>query len=97
MRLIKSFGEQVGPVVIRVHPNNVNQMLFGTVTDEVVANLYMLGLGVFHRVVYDRHGSIVVNLDWGASEIEAVVPQLVLNPQDLRCAASGSYIFSFRG
>ncbi|KAI3784122.1 hypothetical protein L1987_43215 [Smallanthus sonchifolius] len=92
---IKCVSEKVGKIVIRVNLYKFNQVLFSTITDEVVTNLNVFSFGMFHRVICDRHGGIVVNEPWSSSVVQAVVSQLLLDLQDLRTTAHSSNVLYF--
>ncbi|KAI3742560.1 hypothetical protein L1987_60246 [Smallanthus sonchifolius] len=66
---IKRLSEKVSKVVISVNLYKFNEMLFSTITDEMMANFNMFSFGMFHRDVCDGHGGIVVNEQWSSSEV----------------------------
>ncbi|KAI3814400.1 hypothetical protein L1987_19155 [Smallanthus sonchifolius] len=70
---IKRLGEKVSKIVICVNFYKFNQVLFSTVSNEMVANFNMLSFRMFHRVVCDGHGGIVVNEQWSSSVVQAII------------------------
>ncbi|GJX97625.1 putative ribonuclease H-like domain-containing protein [Tanacetum coccineum] len=75
-----------------LHPN---ELLLIRISYKVVSDLYVLCLGVIHRILHNADGAFIINVDFGIHEIKTIVQHLILNPQHLSIANCSSYIFSF--
>jgi hypothetical protein len=67
------------------------------VTDEVVANLDMLGLVVLNRIMSDLDGTLIVTQEWHLVEVNTIILHGLPHPKKLSTTTRGRHILGFGG
>ena len=94
-RTIKRFGEIVCLLVVRVNEFKTYDFILHQITNEVIVNLYVLGLWVLKRILGKIYGISVVTKHTQHFLRNLIVMKKFLHPKKLSTTTPSSYILSF--
>jgi hypothetical protein len=67
------------------------------VTDEVVADLDVLGLVVLNRIMSDLDSTLIVTQEWYLVEMNTIILHGLPHPKELSTTTRGRHILGFGG
>jgi hypothetical protein len=67
------------------------------VTDEVVADLNVLGLVVLNRIMGNLDGTLIVTQEWHLVEVNTIILHCLPHPKELSTTTRGRHILVFGG
>ena len=95
LRTIERFSEDVRLLVVCVNEFKTYDFNFHQIMDEVIANLYVLGLWVLNRILGKIYGPSVVVEHTHCFLRNPIVMKKYLHPKKLSTTTTGSYILGF--
>ena len=95
LRTIKRFGEDVCLLDVSVNEFKTYDFIFHQITDEVIANLYVLGLWVLNRILGKIYGTSVVIEHTHHFLRNPIVMKKFLHSKKLSTTTPSNYILDF--
>ena len=77
--VIKRFGEQVSLLIIGVNKLKSENTIFDKLPNEVMSNLYVLGLRILNRIFRDVDGTSIVTIDGEMLLINTIIMEEILH------------------
>jgi hypothetical protein len=67
------------------------------VTDEMVADIDVLGLVVLNQIMSNLDGTLIVTQEWHLVEVNTIILHHLPHPKELRTTTCGCHILGFSG
>ena len=90
-------GEDIRKLMLSGDKLHLDILLLNMISDEVMSDVNVLCPCVLNRILGKADGACVVTKDGSLRELQAKIPQLILQPQHLGTTACGSNVLCLCG